>query len=53
MEKDLLSLCERFIKENHITCPETIYQCDWVITNAYEFIEKIANIVGYSSMEDE
>lgn len=38
---------EKFIEDNQISCPETIHQTDWVITNAYEFIERLCDIVGY------
>ena len=44
----LWNLCNKFIKDNDISCSETIYQTDRVITNAHEFIEKICDIVGYS-----
>ena len=50
---ELLKLCQDFIKEQKITCPETVFQCDWVIENAYEFIEQICEIVGYADEEDE
>lgn len=33
--------------EQEITCPETIHQSDRVIENAYEFIEVLAEVVGY------
>lgn len=47
MSKKLQKLCEEFIKKQKISCPETIYQTDHVIENAYEFIENICNIIGY------
>lgn len=43
----LWKFCEQFIKKQDIHCPETVYQTDRVITNAYEFIEGVCNIVGY------
>ena len=43
----LWEIVEKFIEDNHISCPEAIGQCDWVITNAYDLIEDICNIVGY------
>lgn len=49
----LQELCQRFIRENQIGCPETIYQCDWVEENAPEFIQRICEIVGYCSVDDE
>ncbi|WP_316207356.1 hypothetical protein [Bradyrhizobium sp. SZCCHNR3118] len=53
-QKDrLLEYCKAFIKEQRITCPETIGQCDWVILNAYAFIEGVCDIVGYAETEDE
>ena len=48
----LWTVCEKFIKEQRISCPETIGQCDWVIENAYGFIEDICDVVGYDKSED-
>jgi hypothetical protein len=31
--------------DNRITCEETIHQCDWVIQDAYEFMEDLFKIV--------
>jgi hypothetical protein len=36
-----------FVESQRIGCPEIIYQTDWVIENAYEFIEDVCDIVGY------
>lgn len=52
-EDKLWKLCEKFIEDNDILCPETIYQTDWVIENAYKFIEKICDIVGYVEYNNE
>lgn len=52
-EHDLIKLCEKFIEDNNITCPETVYQTDRVIVNAYRFIEKICDIVGYMESDYE
>jgi hypothetical protein len=35
----------QFMKDNHVTCEDSIYQCDWIIENAYEFIGDLFNIV--------
>jgi hypothetical protein len=43
----LMELCKKFIRDNGIHCVETIYQTDHVITNAYDFIADICDIVGY------
>lgn len=48
----LWKLCERFIREQRISCAETIYQTDWVVVNSYELIEEICNIVGYVPTEE-
>lgn len=53
-EKDaLVEHCHAFIKKQKISCAETIYQTDWVIENAYEFIEGICDITGYEDDEDD
>lgn len=41
------TIVENFIKQNKIYCPESIYQSDRVIQNAYEFIEQLCDTVGY------
>lgn len=46
----LWDLCEDFINEQEISAPETIYQSDRVIQNAYDLIEKICDIVGYQDL---
>lgn len=43
----LWETCERFIDDNAIDFPESIYQNDAVSMNALEFIELVADIVGY------
>ncbi len=52
-EEELFAMCKKFIEDQHIWCPETIYQSDRVIENAYEFIERVCNIVGYVKDEDD
>ena len=49
----LWNVCIKFIEEQGISCPETIYQTDWVIENAYEFIQEVCDEVGYDCDEDE
>ncbi len=53
MEEKLTELCKKFVEENQISCGETIYQCDWVIERAYEFIESVCDIVGYYDDDEE
>lgn len=51
--RDILhKTCQQFIEKHRISCPETIYQTDHVIENAYALIEEICEIVGYYE-EDE
>lgn len=48
---ELHALCLKFINDQKITCAETVFQSDRVIENAYEFIRKICDIVGYAENE--
>lgn len=43
----------KFMQENNITREETIYQNDRVIANAYDFIGRLCEIVGYDVAETE
>ncbi len=49
----LWNVCKKFVEDQEISSPETIYQCDWVIEHAYEFVEEVCNVVGYKPYEDE
>lgn len=35
----------KFMKDNSVSCVETIHQCDWVILNAYDFMSDLYEIV--------
>jgi hypothetical protein len=50
-EARLFYLCKKFIRDNDIHCVETISQTDHVITNAYDFIADICDIVGFASSD--
>ena len=50
--RELNEICREFIEKQEISCPETIYQTDRVILNAYEFIENVCNQVGYHKPEN-
>lgn len=52
-ERGLEEIVRAFIRDQRINAPETIYQCDWVIENAYEFIEKLCDAVGYAAPADD
>jgi hypothetical protein len=45
IEKELLECVKKFMIDNRVTCEETIHQCDWVLENAYVFLEDLFNIV--------
>jgi hypothetical protein len=49
----LWNVCKKFVNDQEIDCAETIYQCDWVIENAYEFIQEVCEVVDYKPYEDE
>lgn len=51
--EELWELCKEFIEEQEISCSEAVFQTDHVIENAYDFITKICEIVGYHKYEDE
>lgn len=48
----VLQAAEKFIREQRIGCADTVYQCDWVIENAYEFIQEVCEAVGYYKETD-
>jgi hypothetical protein len=52
-ERELWNLVSKFVKDNQISCPEAVAQSDHVIVNAYVFIEKCCDIVGYFEYPDE
>lgn len=52
-EDVLRGLVEAFVQEQRISCAETIYQSDRVIENAYEFIQRLCDVVGYLQEDDE
>lgn len=49
----LWQVCKTYIDMQQISCPESVYQSDGVILNAYEFIEKVCDIVGYWDCSEE
>lgn len=53
MEGDLIAEVREFIDKQDIYSDETIYQCDNVLLNALEFIERVVEIVGYKPEEKE
>lgn len=52
VQKELFKAVTDFMKEQNITCPETIFQCDWVSENSLKFIAKLCDIVGYPNDEE-
>jgi hypothetical protein len=56
MEVDIEALFEtvtKFIDDHRISCPEAITQNDEVITNAYDLIESLCEIVGYYEYDED
>jgi hypothetical protein len=49
----LRAIVMNFVDKQDIWCAETIYQTDRVISNAYEFIQELVEIVGYKEDEDD
>lgn len=50
--KKLEDICKSFVSQMEIRCAETIFQCDRVITNAYDFIENVCDCIGYHQDEE-
>lgn len=48
----LLSIVEKFVKDQKISSEECVYQSDRVILNAYEFIQELCDVVGYHVEEE-
>lgn len=53
LERELLLLCQKFIRDQQISCAETIYQTDRVILNSPDFIHDICELVGYHEFREE
>ena len=51
--KELWEVCEKYINDHRIDCPEDICQSDDVILDAYDFIGDICEIVGYYEYPEE
>ena len=51
LEGKLHELVSDFIEAQSIGCAEDIYQSYHVIENAYEFIERLCDVVGYKEGE--
>jgi len=49
----LWDVCAKFIRENGITAPETVYQTDRVAENSLPLIEAICEAVGYADYDEE
>jgi len=43
--QDVYQRVLNFFVQNHVTCTETISQCDWVIENAYDFLTDLFTAV--------
>ena len=53
-QKDALwNICQKFIVDLEISCPESIYQSDRIAENSLELIEEICKVIGYHQFEDE
>lgn len=48
----LWEVVQSFVEEQEIRSAESIYQCDRVMENAYEFIEECCDVVGYHEDEE-
>lgn len=53
LRKELYNYIDKWFDEMHISCSDTIGQCDRVAENAQEFIEGIFNILRDETNEDD
>lgn len=44
---ELYKLCKKFIADKKPSCPESIYDCDWINEGALSLLEDICGILGY------
>jgi hypothetical protein len=52
IDSELFDLCKDFIKENEISCAETIYDRDSLQLQCLELLEQICDLIGYHEDED-
>jgi hypothetical protein len=52
-EQELFKLCSKFIEDNNISWAEQVYQNDRLVTQYYQFVESICDIVGYQATNEE
>lgn len=52
-QNELWEHVKAFVDRQNITCSETVYQSDRVILNAYEFIDRACEIVGFAPCDDD
>lgn len=50
---DLWNKCRAFVKENQVSCPESIYQVDSVNLACPEFVAEICECVGFEYCREE
>lgn len=53
IDAELFDLCKDFIKDNKITCAESIYQSNSIEANALDLIEQICDVIGYYEEDEE
>lgn len=46
-------IVQAFIVKHRISCPDSIGQVDRIITDAYDLIEDLCNVVGYYQYPEE
>ena len=50
--KKLWAFVEHFVKENEVSCEESVYQMDSIQENALEFTAECCKLVGFYEHED-
>lgn len=47
-KEELWQVVETWIKKQKVSCPEAIYQCDWMQEALTDLAEEVCEIVGYT-----
>lgn len=53
MEEELYRLCKAWIDKNKVSCPEHIWQMDFMVAESQNLAENICNLIGYYDYGEE
>lgn len=53
IDAELFDICKDFIRENQISCSDSIYDRDSLQLQALDLLEQICDLIGYYEPEEE